>query len=52
MIDVYNMNELKILNNQQNKKGLIYGITDKQKRKFQDESYQRVLGVWETETMA
>ena len=46
------MNEWKILNNQQNKKGLIDGTTDKQKREFQDESYQRILGVWETKTMA
>ena len=54
MIDVYFMNELKIpgKNNQQNKKGLVYGTTDKQKKEFQDELYQRILGVWETSAMA
>ena len=54
MIDVYFMNELKILgkNNQQNKKGLVYGTTDKQKREFQDELYQKILEVWETSAMA
>ena len=48
------MNELKILgkNNQQNKKGLVYGTTDKQKKEFQDELYQRILGVWATSAMA
>ena len=29
----------------QNKKGLIYGTTDKEKSEFQDELYQRILGV-------
>ena len=28
--------------------GLVYGTTDKQKKEFQDELYQRILGVWET----
>ena len=32
--------------------GLVYGTTDKQKKEFQDELYQRILGVWETSAMA
>ena len=32
--------------------GLKIIITDKQKREFQDELYQRNLGVWETSAMA
>ena len=34
--------------NRENKKGLVYGTTDKQKKEFQDGLYQIIFGVWET----